>query len=184
MWPKIKDLIKTYTQGSQVHAACVTSTLSFPYSKYFSFCCTFHLTLEVGGSVNIKIFVKNTWLTQKIQNILLLGKSTVKFLFNISFIYPFSKISLHIFTNGESERLMLCTYLIYHIPYIFQILHSYASSLNLKKRKRKTFSSSALLPMDCHSLWNSCELQTRAENHKEYKADIYDNSYRIHHEFM
>lgn len=66
--------------------------------------------------------------------------------------------------------------------YIFQILLLCASSHNYKNRR--TSSSSALLPMDCHSFWNSCELQTRAENHKEYKADIYDNSYRIHHEFM
>lgn len=57
--------------------------------------------------------------------------------------------------------------------------------LHLIKTKEKEGHFQVLL----HSLWTVTHFgilvsQTRAENRKEYKADIYDNSYRFHHEFM
>lgn len=130
MWSNNKGPYQnTYAEGSQVHAACVTSTLSFPDFKCFSFCCSFHLILGGGGSDNIKIFVKTTWETQKIQNILLLGKPTVNFLFNIPFIRTLKKYP-DIYLQTVRQKGLHHSIYIYRYIYIFQVLLSYASSHN------------------------------------------------------
>lgn len=118
MWSNNKGPYQNmYTQGSQVHAAHVTLTLSILDSKCFSFCCSFRLTPGVGGSGDIKIFVKTTWQTQKIENILLLGKPTVIFKFNISFIHSLKKYPYIYLQTGRQKGLHHSIYIYVYLSF-------------------------------------------------------------------